>query len=255
MTSTYQSPAVVSSEGIPVNQVYDASSGTFVAVAAGTVSTDANHNNQKSAPLQAVLAAGSVTVGDVQLVAGTAQIGHVIIDANNAPTYACSYIGLTPAASCTDLAILNGSASKIIRIMRIVVSALTSAATGATLDLVLAKRSTADTAGTAVGAVTPVPFDSADAAATAALTAYSANPTTGTLVGNVYVTKFQQALGTPTATDFPTNQPFIAQWGITDSKPIVLRSAAEGLAINFNGSSFGAGASVDVTVEWTELAA
>lgn len=190
----------------------------------------------------------------VQLQTPTSATGHVVIDANTIATYASAYIGLTPAASCTDLAILNGSASKVIRVMRVVVSAITSAATGATLDLVLAVRSAANTAGTAVTAAAIVPFDSNDAAATATLTAYSANPTTGTLVGNVYVTKFQQTLGTATATDFPSNLPFQAQWGMTDSKPIVLRGAAQGLAINFNGSSFAAGASVDLFVEWTEAA-
>lgn len=248
--STVNSSANVTNDGFPQVSGYDSGSGTLIPAAAGTVSTDTNHNSQKYAPLQVQVydSAGANKLA----VSSTGQL-HTIIDANNAPTYAATYIGLTPAASCTDLVILNGSASKVIRVMRIVVSALTTAATGATLDLVLAVRSAADTAGTTVTAATIVPFDSADAAASATITGYSANPTTGTLVGNVYVTKFQQALGTPTATDFPTNVPFMAQWGMTDSKPIVLRGAAQGLAINFNGSSFGAGASVDVVVEWTEL--
>lgn len=182
------------------------------------------------------------------------QQGHSIIDANNAPTYACSYVGLVPAAATTDLAILNGAVGKVIRVMRVAVSLLTTSGTAATLDLVLAVRSTADTGGTLVTNVVPTPFDQNDPAALGVLAAYSANPASlGTLVGNIYVVKQPQVLGTPTVTDFPTNVPLVVQWGITDSKPIVLRGAGQGLALNFAGQTFAAGASVDITFEWTEL--
>jgi hypothetical protein len=220
----------------PIPGVYDAANRVQVLLQGGVSSVDPNTGDRYAGTALAI---------------PTATYGHVILDANTIATYAASVIGLSPATSATDIVILNGSATKIIRVMRVVVSALTSAATGVTLDLVLAKRSTANTGTSA--AMTAVPFDSADAAATATCVSYTANPSPlGTLVGNVYVTKFQQSLGTATATDFPSNLPFMAQWGVTDSKPIVLRGVAEGLALNFNGVSFAAGASVDVTVEWTE---
>jgi hypothetical protein len=166
-------------------------------------------------------------------------------------TYSAAITNLVPAASATDIFTLTGSATKTIRITRVSVSATSSAATAAALDCVLLKRSTANTAGTSTNP-TKVPYDSASAAATATVNAYTANPTTGTLVGNFHVQKLIQPLATYTATDFPPMQPIIWEFGIRPSQAIVLRGTGEVFAVNLNGVTATATASFDISIEWTE---
>lgn len=239
MATTVNAPNVTGTDNMPVNVAYDSSSGLLLPIAGGTAQTDASHSSQKSVPMQ------------VQVAVGSAVMGHVIIDANTIATYAASITGLVPAASCTDLFTLTGSASKTIRIMRVMVSATTTSATPVTNDVVFLVRSTANSAGTSTNP-TAVPYDSNDAAASATINAYTANPTTGNLVGNILVAKLQPTLATFTATDFPSQAPLVVQFGITDSKPPVLRGATQVFAVNLNGATPTATASWDISIEWTE---
>lgn len=167
-------------------------------------------------------------------------------------SYSAAKLGLTPAASATDIFTITGSSTKTVRITRIEITGTTSAATAAALDIVLLKRSTANTAGTST-APTIVAHDSNDAAATATVAAYTANPTTGTLVGNFRNSKFFQALATYTATDFPANDKLTWDFGgRAGEKALVLRGTGEVLAINLNATSASASASFDIAVEFTE---
>lgn len=75
---------------------------------------------------------------------------------------------------------LTGSATKTVRLQRVVVSG--TAAALATVPVVLKKTSAAATGGTAV-TMTEIPFVTASAAATAVAQMFSAAPTVGTLVG------------------------------------------------------------------------
>jgi hypothetical protein len=230
---------VSDSNNTPQNAVYDTGSGTVLPPQAGTVTTDTSHGSQKTAPML------------VQLAAGSAAAGHVILDANSIATYAASITNLVPAASCTDLFTLTGGTGKVIRITRISVSATTTSATPATNDVVLLVRSTANSAGTATQPAV-VPYDSADAAAVGVVNAYTANPTTGTLVGNIYAAKLSPTLATATATDFPSQVPVVVQFGVTDSKPVVLRGATQVFAVNLAGASATGTASWDLSIEWSE---
>lgn len=157
-------------------------------------------------------------------------------------TYSCAVVGFTPAANATDFWQITGSASKTIRVLRIAVSGLATAAASA--DLLLVKRSTAST-GTPT-AQTVAPHDSNDAAATAAVNTFAANPSgLGTLVGTVRAQKLN--LGAAGAAgqvvwDFATR----------NAKGQVLRGAAQQLALNWNGATVPSGTSLDIEVEFTE---
>lgn len=149
----------------------------------------------------------------------------------------------TPAATAaTDIFTLTGSATKTCDVTHIQISCTATAAVAS--DVILLKRSTADTAGTS-SPVTAVPLDSNSAAGTCTVLAYTANPTTGSLVGNVSIDK--SAIST--ATGAP--QALIDDFGIRQTQPLILRGVAQVAAVNLNGATL-AGLSCDIEVEWTE---
>ncbi len=158
-------------------------------------------------------------------------------------TYSASIVGMTPAASATDLFTIAGVAGKVVRITRINCTG-TSTALGSSL-LQIVKRSAVDTDGTKTNPAA-IPHDSSDAAAAAVVAAYTANPTLGTAVGVLRV----GFLGTGTATALGSE--FTQDFGQISDKQAVLRSAAEQLAVNANAASLATGAAISCTVEWTE---
>jgi hypothetical protein len=194
-------------------------------------------------------------------VATTSTIGNPIafVPSASSPvdgqkwTYSAAKVGLVPAASATDIFTITGSASKTVRVTHIEIWATTTAATAAALDVLLLKRSTADTAGTSTGSPTPVPHDINAPAVSATVLSYTVNPTTGTLVGTaIRNSKLFQTLATYTATDFPAPVGLIWDFGNRPGSAIVLRGITDVLAINLNGVSASAGALFDISAEWTE---
>lgn len=158
-------------------------------------------------------------------------------------TYSTSILGLVIAASATDIFTLTGSASKVVKINRILISGSATAAAAA--DCQLIKRSTADTGGTST---TPViaPNDSANAAATAVANAYTVNPAAlGTSVGAVRA----QKLDLVAVTGAPI--PLLFGFNGAGGQPIALRGVTQQLCVNLNGVTY-AGGLIDVDIEWTE---
>jgi len=119
------------------------------------------------------------------------------------------------------------------------------ATAGISVDVQLIKRSTASTGGTPT-APTIAPHDSNDAAPTAVVNSFAANPSAlGTIVGIVRASKLN--LGATGAAgsivwDFTTR----------NGQGIVLRGVAQQLALNWNGASVPAGTLLDVDVEFSE---
>ena len=168
-------------------------------------------------------------------------------------TYSAAKVGLVPAASATDIFTVTGAAGVTVRVLHIEITATTTAATAAALDVLLLKRSTANTGGTSTGSPTPVPHDRLNAPGLATVLAYTVNPTTGNLVGTaIRNAKFFQALTPQTATDFPANQSLVWDFGNRPGQGIVLRGVNDVLAINLNAASASAGALFDISVEYTE---
>ncbi len=149
---------------------------------------------------------------------------------------------VTLAATPSDVVILNGSGTKTVRVTRIEVSIGATAAGFA--DIVLIKRSAANTSGSST-TPTPVPNDSTNAAATAVVSVYTANPTPGAAVGNVRWVK-----AGVTAADGVVTQAW--HFGVTNDQAIVLRGTAQGLAINLNGDALLSGEVFSYSIEFTE---
>lgn len=162
----------------------------------------------------------------------------------------------TPAATPTDLVIIEGSATKTIRIISMVIGTTNTAA--GSQQFFLIKRNAADTTGTFVSAGTPVPLDSTNAAATANRVGhFTANPgALGAAAGTINIKRVASPPAVP------------ATWaGVRDNaevemidwmanslldQPIVLRGVTQCLAINFNGAALVAGQTHTYKVVWIE---
>lgn len=160
-------------------------------------------------------------------------------------TYSATIAALSPAASATDVMLLNGNASTVVRVWRIECSGTATANGIDTLYLV--KRSAANTGTSA--AATVVPNDANSPAALSAPVSYTANPTPGAAIGNVRAVEL--ALYNATTTTIAP-APIVWTFGDRNEQPILLRGVAQGLAINNNGASFPAGASLTCDFQWSE---
>ena len=191
--------------------------------------------------------AGRVTLYDTA--------GRAIADESKAIYMASG--SFTPVATPTDLVTIFGSASKIVRVrsMRI---GTTNTAAGSQIFLLI-KRSAVDTGGTAVSA-TLVPGDSANSAATATVQHYTANAAgLGTAVGTINTLKVASPVLVPATFAGIVQQSeveVLPSYGQHSGlpQPITLRSASEGLAINFNGAALVSGQIHTYNVVWTEEA-
>lgn len=102
----------------------------------------------------------------------------VICDIVRNPTYIATSVGLVPASSATDIFCISGSTTKTISIRQITIGG--TAGTAITTPFLIYQRSALDTGGTAATSLAlpvPTPLSPIDPAATAVLTAYTANPT------------------------------------------------------------------------------
>lgn len=160
------------------------------------------------------------------------------------PSYSASSAFTPTGTSATDVCTISGSATKNVRVRRIFFNGLATTAVSVPIGII--KRSTADSAGTAV-TLTNVPYDSAFPAATAVAKSYTANPTLGTAVGFVADPYFSVGnLTTGGAQPFPS----VMIYGELGS-PIVLRGVAQSVVVNLNAASL-SGIVASCTFEWTE---
>jgi hypothetical protein len=155
-------------------------------------------------------------------------------------TYSTSFT-VVPAATATDIFQLIGSASTNVQVTRITITGIQT--TGGQALILLQKRSTANSGGTST-APTLIPHISTDTAATAVGAVYTANPTTGTSVGNI------RTLYVPIPAATGTAQPVIIDFA-EKGKPIVLTGVTQAIAINLNGVTL-TGATLAISVEFTE---
>lgn len=168
-------------------------------------------------------------------------------------TYHAISVGLVPAASATDILCLNQSATKAVHLDQIVVSGV--ATTAITTPVVIKLNHSLDTGGTAAtGLALPAaaPGSSADPAATATLTAYTANPTIGDSTPaylGVQAISFAVTTGSNSPTQFlpSTNvDMFNKGWDMP-----ALATPVQQVCLNLNGVSVIGGA-LAIWLEWTE---
>ncbi len=164
-------------------------------------------------------------------------------------TYRSSTVGTVAAAasSTAPFFVIYGSASKTLRIQRVLVSGPTTT-TLAIQGFELIKYSTAPSGGTAV-ALTQVPLDSTSAAATPSLCqVYTAAPTAGTAVGTIGSVRLLNK--STTAVD--GSEMGFYQWDLRssgESSAVVLRGTTQGLGLELHVAT---ATTVAVEVEWTE---
>lgn len=166
-----------------------------------------------------------------------------------AKMFGASLPGLLPGTAATfAIAELDGSATKKVRLAKIVVSGseLTAIAVN---DLRLTKLSSISTGGTATAA-TAVPFASNyGVAATAAFRGFTVAPTGGgVVVGAIAVQKLSLLL---IATNLGTAVEFNFQLLPLASRPTLL-TAAEAFGIDFNGATPANAPNLDVYAWWSE---
>jgi len=194
----------------------------------------------------AVVAAGAVGTLSAKLRRVTQALDDLRTEEGQKTTYSATIVGLAIAAAATDIFTIIGSATTTVRIRRVAFSGLATAASAT--PVVLIKRSVADTLGTSTAPVA-VPHDSTNAAATAVVRAYTANPTLGTTIAPMQARRITLT----TAAGAIPNVPTVIELAIRGEQGIVLRGIAEQLALNFNGATV-AGAVLDIDVTWTEEA-
>jgi len=169
---------------------------------------------------------------------GTYNFGHYY-------TYSVVAPDVATAASATDVVCISGSATRTVVLKKILLAGSTTNATTVSTHVNIVKRSTANTGGTST---TPaiVPHDSQNAAATAVVRAYTANPTTGTLVGNI---AGMQMIFAVTA-DWPAT--LYINFGENGMQGIILRGTSESACVNLNGATVTTSGALDASFEWIE---
>jgi hypothetical protein len=179
------------------------------------------------------------------------QSGLAFIARNR--TYTASSVALVPAASATDFWCINGSTTKTVSIRQIVIAG--TAGTAITTPVLVNLNHSLDTAGTPATGLAlpvPVPVNSADSAATATTTAWTANGTVNDTTPSLV------AVLTPTfQVTTSANQESQLLFGTSVdnfNKGIDIPPAAtvvQQVCLNMNGKSVSSGL-LNITVQWTE---
>lgn len=180
--------------------------------------------------------------------AGASQRALHVAVKNDKATYIAGFTSVASAANATDLITIVGSATKIIRIKRVVISAIATDDSNAVIQLV--KRSTNNTGGTSTS-LNRVPLDSQNAAATATVRAYTANPTLGTLVGLLASSRLQIGVLAPANNSNTPSNPNELFRSNGRGQDIVLRGTSEIASINLNAVTI-AGGLFSGCIEWVE---
>ena len=154
----------------------------------------------------------------------------------------------TAAAAAVVIANLIGSASKTVRVHKIIVTG--SKATAAENTTVLLAKRTAAASGGTSSATTPIPVDSANSAATATSNFWTVVGSAGTGLG--FIDQKSMTLPVTAGTSEPGEVIFEAPVGTSpDAQAYTLRGTGESLEVSFN-TTLGHVPVVGVTFIFTE---
>lgn len=157
--------------------------------------------------------------------------------------------GVVAAAGADMFFVITGSATKEVHVHKLRISGL-HLTTLAVVGVVVEKRSTAPSGGTASALIT-VPLDSASPTATADLVqVYTVAPTEGTLIGTIAANR--PMLKSATVVDGASFTDLEFVFGDHDeTQPVILRGVTQNLSLAFAAAPASA-VTLDVEVEWTE---
>ena len=164
------------------------------------------------------------------------------------PTFSCATVAYAPFANASDILVIIGSATNIIRIRRIAVS---GRATGASnIDVALFKRFILNTGG-APTALIPVLHDTViNPAPTAVVQTYGSAPTISAGTG-ASIFRCQQS-NLSAAGSGGAAIPVEFDFGQMGGQSAVLRSATESITINLGSVTIPTGTVLNLWLEWTE---
>jgi len=165
-------------------------------------------------------------------------------------TYVYAISATAPYATPTDWIVIRGSATKVVKIVRI---ELSGAATAATEVIFTLKKHTVANSGGTNTTPTPMKHDSADAAASATVFLYSVAPTidaTATIWKTVRMTLAVAPAATTVAPDR-----YVYNYAAEVYEPLTLRGVTEEFAINFAGVAVPTGGVYDAAITFSEEAA
>jgi hypothetical protein len=172
---------------------------------------------------------------------------YYIPSADNEPernTYRAFIYNQTFAGIATDLVILGGSTTKIIRLKSLVISGTATLASN--IGLYLFKRTAAATGGTPTN-ITKTPSSTTDPAATANLVHYGTGAPTvgaGTMLDGGRINLAPAANG--------SIDRLILQYTWQNDKAPMCELSTEYLALGMNGVSMPGGGALDISITWTE---
>jgi hypothetical protein len=210
------------SNNIPIGCVYVPGTG-FKALQGGKLFTDASSND--SAPVRVEEVGGSKA------------------------TYSYSINALAPPASVTDIMVLRGSATKLVKVVEFGCSGAATAATS--VVWFLKKHTIANTSGTGTLAATATQHDSTDAAQTAVINTYQSTvPTIDGTATFLQIVRLDLAI-LPAASAILTDR-YILDYGQSINEPVTLRGVAQEFALNLGGGAVPSVETVDFSITWTE---
>lgn len=153
----------------------------------------------------------------------------------------------SPVATPTDVLLIQGSATKTLRIKRIALGGIATA--NGNMPVSLVRRSAAPTGGT-LAAIAGGAHDAVnDGAATGVVSKFTANATS---VGTAVATIGQgRVFFITTATGGPP-APLVWEFATRQDKAFILRGSSDYLAINLGGGALTAGAVLDFEIELEE---
>lgn len=191
-------------------------------------------------------AAQCIAVGGINNVP---QPGMSCLSEPTIATYGATAVGVVPAAAATDIACLTGSATRTIRLQLVRVN---GSGTAISVPVLLMKRASADTGGTATtGTAIPVPYalDSSNAAVSATAVAYTANPTLVDAAPGILDSGNLGLVATTVGAAVQSNVVF-DYLNRTNSQAPILRGIAQQFCVNLNATS--PTALLNVSFRWTE---
>jgi hypothetical protein len=193
----------------------------------------------------------AASVGAFQDAAGV-NYSAVSLD-NTLPTYRASANFTPTATGAVTVISVTGSATKTIRIKRILIGGVSTALGTSVLQL---QRTSALGAGGTTVSPTVSKLDTGSAAATAVVSHYTSTlKAAGTGVGGPINTQLISlgTVTTPTVALAGVPQPLFPEFGAPIGQAIVLRGTSDFLEIqNVTPANLGAGTVMTYMVEWTE---
>jgi hypothetical protein len=192
-----------------------------------------------------------IAFGDVNIARHVSNAFPLPVTTNTKNTYRGSPIALlvTATTASVPFLILQGSATKTLKLQSILLSGITTTAVGYQ-NIGCAKYSTAPTGGTATTLV-KVPLDSTTSASTANLCqVYTVGPTAGTKVGDIGCRRQLAQATTAAAAGIPEEILFDFS-NNKDGGTGVLRGTAEGIGLYWITAPASA-PSLLVRIEWCE---